>query len=153
MICVACSVHLISTYYVRKGLWTLYLNYPQTNEVRKYDHMLVLICNMCTFCSVSENTITCLFLSVTRAHSAVYLSSDQSTFKPNKNTFYTLIYPFQRLNHVYSGQHWKDLKRKFRIHTFKMAENMCRTVVSIVTRINTVQTLKHVYCKLFFFLV
>ena len=28
VICVSCSVHVISTYYVRKGSWAFYLNYP-----------------------------------------------------------------------------------------------------------------------------
>ena len=37
MICVSFSIHLISTYYVRKGSWAFYLNYPQINEVEKSD--------------------------------------------------------------------------------------------------------------------
>ena len=40
LICVSCSVHVISTYYARKGSWAfLYLNYPQINEGGKSDHM------------------------------------------------------------------------------------------------------------------
>ena len=39
MICVLCSVHLKSTYYVRKGLWAFYLNNSQVNGVKKSDHM------------------------------------------------------------------------------------------------------------------
>ena len=35
LICVSCSVQLISTYYVCKGSWTFYLYYPQINEVGK----------------------------------------------------------------------------------------------------------------------
>ena len=39
-ICVPCSVHLISTYYVRKGSCSsFYLNYPQINKIGKSDHM------------------------------------------------------------------------------------------------------------------
>ena len=42
VICVSCSVHVISTYYMRKGSWAFfYLNYPQTNEVRDSDHVPV----------------------------------------------------------------------------------------------------------------
>ena len=52
---------------------------------------------------------------------------------------------FQSLNHVYSGHGWNCLTR-FRI--FEMADNMCRKVVSIVTRIKVVQVLKHVYYEL-----
>ena len=33
LVCISCSVHVISTYYVRKGSWAFYLNYPQSNEV------------------------------------------------------------------------------------------------------------------------
>ena len=39
VICVSCSVHVISAYYVRKGLWAFYLHYPQINGVSKPDHM------------------------------------------------------------------------------------------------------------------
>ena len=38
VICVSCSVHVISTYYARKGLWAFYLNYPQSNEIGKSGH-------------------------------------------------------------------------------------------------------------------
>ena len=34
------SVHCILTYYVRKGSWAFYLNYPQTNEVGQSDHVV-----------------------------------------------------------------------------------------------------------------
>ena len=37
---VSCSVHVISTYYVRKGSWLVCLNYPQIKEVRKSDHVV-----------------------------------------------------------------------------------------------------------------
>ena len=40
VICVACSVHVISTYYMRKGSWVFYLNYPEIKGVRKSDHMV-----------------------------------------------------------------------------------------------------------------
>ena len=33
VICVSCSVHVISTYYARKRSWAFYLNYPQISEV------------------------------------------------------------------------------------------------------------------------
>ena len=39
VICVLCSVHVISTYYVCKGSWAFYLNYPQINEVGKSGHV------------------------------------------------------------------------------------------------------------------
>ena len=41
VICVSCSVHVTSTYYmyVCKGSCFFYINYPQTNEVGKSDHM------------------------------------------------------------------------------------------------------------------
>ena len=32
VICVSCSVHSISTYYVCQGSWAFYLNYPQINS-------------------------------------------------------------------------------------------------------------------------
>ena len=35
----SCSDHVILTYYVRKGSWVCYLNYPQINEVGKSDHV------------------------------------------------------------------------------------------------------------------
>ena len=38
VICVSCSVHLISAYYVHKGPWA-FLSYPQINGVGKSDHM------------------------------------------------------------------------------------------------------------------
>ena len=37
VICVSCSVHVISTYDGRKGSWTFYLNYPQFKEVENSD--------------------------------------------------------------------------------------------------------------------
>ena len=37
VICISCSAHVISAYYVRKGSWAFYLNYPQMNEIRKCD--------------------------------------------------------------------------------------------------------------------
>ena len=40
LICVSCSVQKISTYYVRKGSWTFYLNYPQINEIRLSHHIV-----------------------------------------------------------------------------------------------------------------
>ena len=43
MICVVCSVHVISTYYARKGSLYFYLNYPQINESRKSDPRWQLI--------------------------------------------------------------------------------------------------------------
>ena len=42
VICVSCSVHVISMYYERKVSWAFYLNYPQFNEVRKSDHVVVI---------------------------------------------------------------------------------------------------------------
>ena len=38
VICVSRSVHSISTYYLCKGPWAFYLNYPQINGVVKFDH-------------------------------------------------------------------------------------------------------------------
>ena len=35
-----CSVHLISTYYVRNGSLDFYFYYPQINEVGKSDHVV-----------------------------------------------------------------------------------------------------------------
>ena len=47
-ICVSYSVHLILTYYVRKGSWAfLNLNYPQINEVRKSDHVVATRSEFC----------------------------------------------------------------------------------------------------------
>ena len=43
MICVVCSVHVISTYYARKGLLFFYLNCPQIKEIRKSDPRWQLI--------------------------------------------------------------------------------------------------------------
>ena len=43
MICVVCSVHVISTYYARKGSLYFYLNYPQINDSRKSDPRWQLI--------------------------------------------------------------------------------------------------------------
>ena len=41
LVCVSCSIHdLISAYYVRKGSWPFYLNYPQINKVRKSSHVI-----------------------------------------------------------------------------------------------------------------
>ena len=38
VICISFSVHLVWTYYVRKGSWAFfYLNYPQITEVGKFD--------------------------------------------------------------------------------------------------------------------
>ena len=33
------SLFDVCSYYVRKGSWAFYLNYPQINEVRKSDHV------------------------------------------------------------------------------------------------------------------
>ena len=41
LICVSWSVPLILTYYVRKGSWAFYFDYPQINEVRKYNRMRI----------------------------------------------------------------------------------------------------------------
>ena len=40
LMCVSCSVHVISTYYVRKGSLAFFLNYPQINKVRKPNHVV-----------------------------------------------------------------------------------------------------------------
>ena len=52
VICVSCSVHLISTYYVRKGSWAFYLNYPQINGVGKSDYM-----HLCAQQNLTEVTL------------------------------------------------------------------------------------------------
>ena len=52
VISVSCSVHVISTYNVRKGSWAFYLVYPQINEVGQSDHRL----------NDPEWTLTCLFV-------------------------------------------------------------------------------------------
>ena len=39
VMCVSFSVHLILTYYVRKGSWIFYLDYPQIKEARNSDHV------------------------------------------------------------------------------------------------------------------
>ena len=39
LMCVSCSVHVISTYYVCKGSWAFFKSYPQIHEVRKPDDM------------------------------------------------------------------------------------------------------------------
>ena len=39
VICISCPVHLILAYYVHKGSWAFYLNYPQINEGRQSDRM------------------------------------------------------------------------------------------------------------------
>ena len=44
VICVSCSVHLTSTYTMRKGSWAFFnLNYSQICDVRKSDHVSVTL--------------------------------------------------------------------------------------------------------------
>ena len=57
VICASCSVHVISTYYVRKGSWAFFkLNYPQINDVKKfvYKFVCLFVCLFLFFCYMKE---------------------------------------------------------------------------------------------------